>query len=316
MVGGSGNNPCWISGGLSAVLFSGFKNREIDCLFPVNLSVYDGEEMNVSVTSPFVETEVYAVVRKNVSAGKIVEHKMTVAMERGDFNYEKVHLPDMIHELQAIIQSNVVSRQLEFCVDTQNVLHEDIITDNLRLNQVLLNILSNAIKYTPPGGKISFRVIEKTSPVADFANFEFIVKDNGIGMGEEFQKTIFDAFTRENPSDADFSPSAVDSSLEGARRFFAEYYPVLTNAEYRCHSWLLDQQLKKMLNENSNILHFQNRFEIFDEGEINTEFIEWLYHTKSTDYDTLPENTSLQRKMKKHLLLGGVIRNAYGRLKQ
>ena len=78
--------------------------------------------------------------------------------------------------------------------------HEDIITDKLRLNQVLLNILTNAIKFTPPGGTISFRVIEKPSPAQGLANFEFRIKDNGIGMSEEFQKTIFEAFTREKTS--------------------------------------------------------------------------------------------------------------------
>ncbi len=117
------------------------------------------------------------------------------------------------------------------------------------------------------------------------------------------------------PSDADFSPSAVDKSLFKAKRFFAEHYPELADCEYRCHSWLLDSQLKEMLSENSNIISFQNRFEIFDEGEVDTGFIEWLYNTKSNDYSALPENTSLQRNMKKHILSGGVIRNAYGRLK-
>lgn len=117
------------------------------------------------------------------------------------------------------------------------------------------------------------------------------------------------------PSDADFSPSAVDKSLTIAKGFFARYYFNLTNAEYRCHSWLLDSQLKEMLNENSNIISFQNRFEIFDIGEADTEFIEWLYNTKSTDYSALPESTTLQRNMKRHLLSGGVIRNAYGKLK-
>lgn len=118
------------------------------------------------------------------------------------------------------------------------------------------------------------------------------------------------------PSDADFSPSAVDESLTSAKRFFAEHYPELTDCEYRCHSWLLDSQLQGMLNENSNIISFQNRFEIFDKGEADTEFIEWLYNTKSTDYSALPENTSLQKNMKKHILSGGVIRNAYGRLRK
>ncbi len=117
------------------------------------------------------------------------------------------------------------------------------------------------------------------------------------------------------PSDADFSPSTIDKSLINAKKLFTEYYPNLANAEYRCHSWLLDNQLKGMLNENSNIINFKNRFEIFDEGEIGTDFIEWLYNTESTDYSALPENTALQRNMIIHLLSGGVIYNAYGRLK-
>ena len=111
-----------------------------------------------------------------------------------------VHLPDVIHDLRTIIQSNIASKQLELFIDTQDVMHEDIITDKLRLNQILLNILSNAIKFTPAGGTISFRVIEKPSPVDNLANFEFRIKDNGIGMSEEFQKTVFEAFTREKTS--------------------------------------------------------------------------------------------------------------------
>ena len=118
-----------------------------------------------------------------------------VRIEEGD-----VHLPDVIHDLRTIIHSNVTSKQLELFVDTQDVHHEDIITDKLRLDQVLLNILSNAVKFTPNGGMISFRVLEKPSPSPDVANFEFRIKDNGVGMSEEFQKTIFEAFTRERTS--------------------------------------------------------------------------------------------------------------------
>lgn len=118
------------------------------------------------------------------------------------------------------------------------------------------------------------------------------------------------------PSDADFSPLSVEKSLHNAYKFFAKHYPSLIDVEYRCHSWLLDGQLKSMLGHNSNIINFQNRFEIFDEGKADTEFIEWLYNTKSTNYSTLPENTSLQLNVKQHLLAGGVIRNAYGRIKE
>ncbi len=118
------------------------------------------------------------------------------------------------------------------------------------------------------------------------------------------------------PSDADFSLFAIDKSLVNARQFFSVHYPELSNAEYHCHSWLLDKQLREMLKDSSNILSFQNRFEIFDEGEIGTDFIEWLYNTRTNNYDTLTENTSLQRNMKKHILSGGIVKNAYGRLKE
>ena len=123
-------------------------------------------------------------------------------IESGKVTIEEtdVHLPDVIHDLRTIIQSNITSKQQELFIDTQDVVHEDIVTDKLRLNQILLNILSNAIKFTPAGGTISFRVIEKPSPVDNLANFEFRIKDNGIGMSEEFQKTIFEAFTREKTS--------------------------------------------------------------------------------------------------------------------
>ncbi len=123
-------------------------------------------------------------------------------IESGKVTIEEteVHLPDVIHDLRTIIQSNIASKQLELFIDTQDVVHEDIITDKLRLNQVLLNILSNAIKFTPSGGTVSFRVIEKPSPVDNIANFEFRIKDNGIGMSEEFQKSIFEAFSREKTS--------------------------------------------------------------------------------------------------------------------
>ena len=123
-------------------------------------------------------------------------------IESGKVTIEEsdVHLPDVIHDLRTIVQANVTAKQQELIIDTQDVKHEDIITDKLRLNQVLLNILSNAIKFTPAGGTISFKVIEEPSASDDTANFVFRIKDNGIGMSDEFQETIFEAFTRERTS--------------------------------------------------------------------------------------------------------------------
>ena len=123
-------------------------------------------------------------------------------IESGKVTIEEtaVHLPDVIQDLRTIIQSDSASKQLELIIETKDVTHEDIITDKLRLKQVLLNILSNAVKFTPSGGTISFFVTEKPSSVENAADFEFCIKDNGIGMSEEFQKTIFEAFTREKTS--------------------------------------------------------------------------------------------------------------------
>ena len=110
---------------------------------------------------------------------------------------KEVHLPDVLHDLRTIIQSNIAAKQQDLYIDTQDIVHEDIITDKLRLNQVLLNIVSNAIKFTPVGGTISIRVLEKSCALSGYTTYEFRVKDNGIGMSEEFQKHIFESFTRE-----------------------------------------------------------------------------------------------------------------------
>ncbi len=120
-------------------------------------------------------------------------------IESGNVRLEevKVHLPDVFHDLRVIIQGSIAAKQQELYIDTQNVVHEDVVIDKLRLNQVLLNIVGNAIKFTPVGGMINIRVSENPCSKEGYASYSFSVKDNGIGMSEEFQEHIFDAFTRE-----------------------------------------------------------------------------------------------------------------------
>ena len=123
-------------------------------------------------------------------------------IESGKMKIEEkeVHLPDILHDLRTIIQANVHAKQLELYIDTVDVVHEDVICDKLRLNQILLNLISNAIKFTKPGGMLSIRVIEKSGAPSGYASYEFRVKDSGIGISKEFQKHIFEAFTREQTS--------------------------------------------------------------------------------------------------------------------
>ncbi len=110
---------------------------------------------------------------------------------------KEVSLPDIMHDLKTIVQSDVKAKQLEFYIDTLDVVNETIICDKLRLNQVLLNILSNAMKYTKPGGMVSVRVIQTSEEQDDYASYEFRVKDTGIGMSPEFLKHVFEPFERE-----------------------------------------------------------------------------------------------------------------------
>ncbi len=123
-------------------------------------------------------------------------------IESGKVKIEEkaVHLPDLVHDVRSIIQPDVSAKRLSLFIDTMDVENEDIITDPLRLNQILLNILSNAIKFTPTGGTISIRIAQKNGAPKGRGCYEFRIKDNGIGMSEEFQKHIFEAFSREESS--------------------------------------------------------------------------------------------------------------------
>ena len=123
-------------------------------------------------------------------------------IESGKVKIEEkaVHLPDLVHDVRSIIQPDVSAKRLSLFIDTMDVENEDIITDPLRLSQILLNILSNAIKFTPTGGTISIRIAQKNGAPKGRGCYEFRIKDNGIGMSEAFQKHIFEAFSREESS--------------------------------------------------------------------------------------------------------------------
>lgn len=118
------------------------------------------------------------------------------------------------------------------------------------------------------------------------------------------------------PSDARMTPQGCRTSYEQAKEFFGQYYPEWAGVDYGCNSWLLAPGLKQILPEDSNIIRFQNAFEIVKTDEEDRGFLEWVYKRMDIPYEELPEETSLQRNMKQFLLRGGKIGEADGILKK
>ncbi len=120
-------------------------------------------------------------------------------IESGSVQLEEkpVHLPSLLKELRDMVQGLADARQQHLDIDTQGVQTEDIVVDKLRLNQILLNIVSNAIKFTQDGGKIYIRLQERPCEELGYITLEFVIQDNGIGMSKDFVSHVFDTFTRE-----------------------------------------------------------------------------------------------------------------------
>ena len=123
-------------------------------------------------------------------------------IESGKIHLEEVevNLSDVLHDLKTIVSGQIYAKQLELYMDAMDVTDEDVYCDKTRLNQILLNLLSNAIKFTPAGGTVSVRVRQLAGQVRGCGQYEFRIKDNGIGMSPEFAKKIFEPFERERTS--------------------------------------------------------------------------------------------------------------------
>lgn len=113
---------------------------------------------------------------------------------------EEFELSDSIEKLLAIVNPQIVAKNLDLRVDVVDIKHEHVIGDLTRLQQVFVNIMGNAIKFTPEGGSIYMRISELPSRVHDSGCYEFVFSDTGCGMSKEFMETIFEPFTRANDS--------------------------------------------------------------------------------------------------------------------
>ena len=153
------------------------------------------------------QEQVMEYLKKILTSGNHLVSLINDVLDMSRIESGKMHLdealcslPDILHGLRNIVQADIHAKQLELYIDAVDVIDEEIYCDKLRLNQVLLNLLSNSIKYTGAGGIVSVRIRETTGAPAGFANYEFRIKDNGIGMSEEFVSHIFEPFEREQNS--------------------------------------------------------------------------------------------------------------------
>ncbi len=123
---------------------------------------------------------------------KIESGKMTL-------NVDQVSLREVMDSIVSIVQPQVKAKKQAFHIFINDISAENVCCDSVRLNQVMINILGNAVKFTPEEGSITVSLYEEDSPKGeDYIRTHLIVKDNGIGMSEEYQKKIFDSFSRED----------------------------------------------------------------------------------------------------------------------
>lgn len=119
-------------------------------------------------------------------------------IESGKLKIEEscVNLPSILDDIRDIVSSNVQKKQLSLNINTVDLKDTNVLTDPLKLKQVLLNVVANAIKFTPSGGYVNLSLVQKDG----YGNYDFIVEDNGIGISKEFQEHIFEQFSREATS--------------------------------------------------------------------------------------------------------------------
>ena len=141
-----------------------------------------------------------ALINDVLDMSRIESGKVTLSEEAFD-------ITDMLESIETIIRTQARDKQQNLNIHIQDLAHKDVFGDTLRLRQVFVNILGNAVKFTPPGGTIPFSIRELTCHLHGVGFYEFVCEDTGIGMDEEFIKTIFDPFTR--------SQHSVSQNIEG-----------------------------------------------------------------------------------------------------
>ncbi|MDO5147351.1 MAG: transporter substrate-binding domain-containing protein [Eubacteriales bacterium] len=162
-------------------------------------SAHMGEPGRVSDCLAKISTSsrhLLGLINEVLDMSKIESGKVTLTEE--EFN-----LANLLDNLVELIQPGIKAKGHELIVRIHNIAHEDVIGDSLRIQQAFVNIVGNATKYTPDGGRIEIEVSELDSSASKIGTYQFIFRDNGIGMSQEYVRTIFEPFSRERSSQVD-----------------------------------------------------------------------------------------------------------------
>ena len=114
-------------------------------------------------------------------------------------NPESVNIREMVEAMNTVFESSLTKKSLEYQCSL-NVVHDQILCDKTKMEEIILNVVSNSIKYTNPHGKITVSIDELDSEDEKNANYKVVVEDNGIGMSQDYLPHIFEEFSREHTS--------------------------------------------------------------------------------------------------------------------
>ena len=226
--------------------------------------------------------------------------------DKTTLNIEQMDLLQQIEQVESVISEQAHQRNQEFRVVTTSVQHEHVLADPNRLNQILMNILSNSVKYTPAGGHIRLEV-EELPRDAHYAKYKFIVQDDGIGMSDAYQKTIFDPFTREEKSGTNhvqgtglgmaITKSVVDlmggvisvesAPGQGSRFEVVLEFPIDAEADTVQEAQVLPEE-----EENASPLSGM-KFLCAEDNEINSEILQMLLESKGATCKIYPDGQQI-----------------------
>jgi PAS domain S-box-containing protein len=218
---------------------------------------------------------------------------------------KECNLLEIMSGIKDILQNDAETKQLEFLVDHEDIVDEEIICDSLRLNQILLNCLGNAVKFTNPGGIISARIIQKPDAPSGYASYVFKIRDTGIGMSKEFTKRIFEPFERERTSTVSgiqgtglgmsITKSLVDMmsgtiSVESEEGKGTEFTISLQFKLSRKHSDMLKisglQENEEANDQEETIILEDKHILLVEDGELNREIAETILLEMGMQVDT------------------------------